>query len=117
MNPQQHSIHSNKSKVQHENRTKITTPTSTTTSNKTTSTTNASKTTSTKGTKATTAWPQITKVTNEQDYCQQHEHVEDVFEMERIDVLYGDGWPEKYDYDDPELEKIDDRFGDGWPDE
>ena len=37
--------------------------------------------------------------------------------MEQIDVLYGDGWPEKYDYDDPELEKIDDRFGDGWPDE
>ena len=37
--------------------------------------------------------------------------------MEQIDVLYGNGWPEKYDYDDPELEKIDDRFGNGWPDE
>ena len=93
---------------QYENMTKTTAPTNTTTT---------SKTTSTKGTKSTTAWPQITKVTNEQDYCPQHEHVEDVFEMEQIDVLYGDGWPEKYDYDDPELEKIDDRFGDGWPDE
>ena len=73
MNPQQHSIHSNKSKVQHKNRTKITTPTSTTTSNKTsTDTTTASKTTSTKETKPKTAWPQITKVTNEHNYCKQH---------------------------------------------
>ena len=73
MNPQQHSIHSNKSKDQHENRMKITTPTSTNI---------ISETTSTKETKLTTAWPQITKVTNKQDYCQQHEHIEDVFEME-----------------------------------
>ena len=108
MNPQQHSIHSNKSKVQHKNRTKITTPTNTSTT---------SETTSTKGTKLTTVWPQITKITNEQDYCQQHEHVENVFEMKQIDVLYGDGWPEKYNYDNPKLEKIDDRFGNRWPDE
>ena len=45
-----------------------------------------------------------------------YRYEEDVFELELIDVLYGNGWLEKYDYDDPGLERIDDRYDNGWCD-
>ena len=103
MNKQKHEL------IEHEMITKSTAPMSTTTTSK--------NDTGTTGKTSITTWPQIAKTTNHtQDYCWQHRHIEDVFKLEQIDILYCNGWPKKYNYGDHELERIDNWFGNGWSD-